>query len=76
MLMDTVTMFQGVKRMEKANAKYEEHLEELKSQHEALNEKIDRLERNPNLHARPEELSELKKQKLCLKDKLDNYGSR
>ena len=58
--------------MEKANAKHGDHLEELKSQHEALGEKIDRLERNPNLHARPEELSEMKKQRLSIKDKLDN----
>ena len=71
-MQDTVTMFQGVKKMEKANAKYGDHLEELKSQHQVLNEKIDRLERNPNLHARPEELSEMKKQRLSIKDKLEN----
>ena len=72
MLTDTITIFQGVKKMEKDNAKYEDHLEELKSQHQVLNEKIDRLERNPNLHARPEELSEMKKQRLSIKDKLEN----
>ena len=71
-MQDTVTMFQGVQKMEKANAKYGDHLEELKSQHQVLNEKIDRLERNPNLHARPEELSEMKKQRLSIKDKLEN----
>ena len=70
--MDTITIFQGVKKMEKDNAKYGGHLEELKSQHQVLNEKIDRLERNPNLHARPEELSEMKKQRLSIKDKLEN----
>lgn len=70
--MDTITIFQGVKKMEKDNAKYEEHVQYLRSQHETLNEKIDRLERNPNLHARPEELSEMKKQRLSIKDKLEN----
>ena len=72
MLMDTVTMFMGVQKMEKDNAKYEEHVQYLKSQHETLNERIDRLERNPNHHARPEELSEMKKTRLILKDKLEN----
>ena len=62
--------------MERDNAKLKDYIEELKLSHDILDDKIDRLERNPNIHARPEELSELKKQKLCLKDKLDNYGSR
>ena len=62
--------------MERDNAKLKDYIEELKLSHDILDEKIDRLERNPNIHARPEELSELKKQKLSLKDKLDNYGSR
>lgn len=71
MLMDTVTMFQG-HRMEKDNAKYEEHQKQLKEQHESLNERIDRLERNPKLHARPEELNDLKKQRLLLKDRIQD----
>ena len=71
MLMDTVTMFGG-HRMEKDNAKYDQHLQDLKNQHESLNERIDRLEKNPRLHARPEELSEMKKQRLSIKDKLEN----
>ena len=58
--------------MEKDNAKHEEWLLELKKHHEILNDKIDRIERNPNLHARPEELSELKKQRLSIKDILVN----
>ena len=62
--------------MERDNAKLKDYIEELKLSHDILDEKIDRLERNPNTHARPEELSELKKQRLSLKDKLDNYGSR
>jgi len=62
--------------MERDNAKLKDYIEELKLSHDILDEKIDRLERNPNIHARPEELSELKKQRLSLKDKLDNYGSR
>ena len=62
--------------MERDNAKLKDYIEELKLSHDILDDKIDRLERNPNIHARPEELSELKKQKLSLKDKLDNYGSR
>ena len=69
--MDTVTMFGG-HRMEKNNAKHEEHQKLLKQQHESLNERIDRLEKNPRLHARPEEMNELKKQRLVLKDKLEN----
>ena len=68
--MDTITMFQGVQKMEKS--KQEANQEELKYQHQVLNEKIDRLERNPNLHARPEELNEMKKQRLSIKDKLEN----
>lgn len=56
--------------MEKDNAKYKEYINELKSHHEILNDKIDKLERNPNIHARQEELSELKKQRLSIKDKL------
>ena len=70
--MDTITMFQGVRKMEKDNANYESWVKELKLEHETLNEKIDRLERNPNLHARPEELNEMKKQRLSIKDKLEN----
>tara|TARA_B100000900_G_C20433085_1_gene655824 strand:+ start:259 stop:474 length:216 start_codon:yes stop_codon:yes gene_type:complete len=70
--MDTVTMFMGTQKMEKDNAKYDQHLQDLKEQHEILNERIDRLERNPKLHARPEELSEMKKQRLSIKDKLEN----
>tara|TARA_R100001591_G_scaffold26290_1_gene36237 strand:+ start:155 stop:343 length:189 start_codon:yes stop_codon:yes gene_type:complete len=62
--------------MERDNAKLKDYIEELKLSHDILDDKIDRLERNPNIHARPEELSELKKQRLSLKDKLDNYGSR
>ncbi len=58
--------------MEKDNAKHREWILELKKHHEVLNEKIERIERNPNLHARPEELSELKKQKLSIKDILVN----
>ena len=58
--------------MEKDNAKHEEWLLELKKHHEILNDKIDSIERNPNLHARPEELSELKKQRLSIKDILVN----
>ena len=58
--------------MEKDNAKHVEWLLELKKHHEILNDKIDRIERNPNLHARPEELSELKKQRLSIKDILVN----
>ena len=69
-MQDTVTLFQGVQKMEKS--KQEANPEELKYQHQVLNEKIDRLERNPNLHARPEELSEMKKQRLSIKDKLEN----
>ena len=69
-MQDTVTMFQGVQKMEKS--KQEANQEELKYQHQVLNEKIDRLERNPNLHARPEELNEMKKQRLSIKDKLEN----
>lgn len=70
--MDTVTMFMGVPKMEKDNAKYDQHLQDLKDQHETLNEKIDQLERNPNLHVRPEEMNEMKKTRLILKDKLEN----
>jgi len=58
--------------LEKDNAKHREWILELKKHHEVLNEKIERIERNPNLHARPEELSELKKQKLSIKDILVN----
>lgn len=60
--------------MEKDNAKHKEWISELKKHHEILNDKIDRLERNPNIHARPEELSELKKQKLSIKDILVDNG--
>ena len=58
--------------MEKDNAKYDSYINELKNHHEILNDKIDKLTRNPNIHARPEELSELKKQRLSIKDKLEN----
>tara|TARA_B100001093_G_scaffold510322_1_gene575975 strand:+ start:6143 stop:6334 length:192 start_codon:yes stop_codon:yes gene_type:complete len=60
--------------LEKDNAKHKEWISELKKHHEVLNEKIDRIERNPNFHTRPEELSELKKQKLSIKDILVDNG--
>ena len=58
--------------MEKDNAKYDSYTNELKNHHEVLNDKIDKLSRNPNIHARPEEIIELKKQRLSIKDKLEN----
>lgn len=58
--------------MEKDNAKYDSYINELKNHHEILNDKIDKLSRNPNIHARPEEIIELKKQRLSIKDKLEN----
>ena len=58
--------------MEKDNAKLKDYINELKNYHEILNDKIDKLSRNPNIHTRPEEMSELKKQKLSIKDKLEN----
>ena len=58
--------------MEKDNAKYDSYINELKNYHEILNDKIDKLTRNPNIHARPEEIVELKKQRLSIKDKLEN----
>ena len=58
--------------MEKDNAKYDSYINELKNHHEILNDKIDKLTRNPNIHARPEEIIELKKQRLSIKDKLKN----
>ena len=58
--------------MEKDNAKYDSYINELKNHHEILNDKIDKLSRNPNIHARPEEIVELKKQRLSIKDKLQN----
>ena len=58
--------------MEKDNAKYDSYTNELKNHHEVLNDKIDKLSRNPNIHARPEEIIELKKQRLSIKDKLKN----
>ena len=58
--------------MEKDKAKYDSYINELKNHHEILNDKIDKLSRNPNIHARPEEIIELKKQRLSIKDKLKN----
>ena len=58
--------------MEKDNAKYDSYINELKNHHEILNDKIDKLTRNPNIHARPEEIIELKKQRLSIKDKIEN----
>ena len=58
--------------MEKDYAKYDSYINELKNHHEILNDKIDKLSRNPNIHARPEEIIELKKQRLSIKDKLKN----
>ena len=58
--------------MEKDNAKYDSYINELKNHHEILNDKIDKLTRNPNIHVRPEEIIELKKQRLSIKDKLKN----